>query len=107
MLPSHGVVARTLADLDGSDAVGRLPIVEALSYRRTQSRHAMEAWTPGRMALGSPPLSPGGRDTAREGGVDTFPVAVRGSASTVNDVHYRAAESTMPSASRSSSCSTD
>lgn len=70
--------SRTLADLDGSDAVGRLAIVDALSYRRTQSRRAMEAWTPGRITLGSPSLSPGGRETAREGSVDTFPVAVIG-----------------------------
>ena len=36
-------VARTLADLDGSDAVRRLHVAEALSYRRPQPRAAMAA----------------------------------------------------------------
>jgi len=36
-------VARTLADLDGADAVRRLHIAEALSYRRTESRTALAA----------------------------------------------------------------
>jgi magnesium chelatase family protein len=36
-------VARTLADLDGADAVRRLHIAEALSYRRPQPRQAMAA----------------------------------------------------------------
>jgi magnesium chelatase family protein len=36
-------VARTLADLDGADAVRRLHIAEALSYRRPQPRAAMAA----------------------------------------------------------------
>jgi magnesium chelatase family protein len=36
-------VARTLADLDGADAVRRLHIAEALSYRRTEPRAALVA----------------------------------------------------------------
>ena len=36
-------VVRTLADLDGSDAVRRLHIAEALSYRRSEPRSAMAA----------------------------------------------------------------
>jgi magnesium chelatase family protein len=32
-----------LADLDGSDAVRRLHIAEALSYRRTEPRAALAA----------------------------------------------------------------
>jgi magnesium chelatase family protein len=36
-------VARTLADLDGADAVRRLHIAEALSYRRTEARAALAA----------------------------------------------------------------
>jgi magnesium chelatase family protein len=36
-------VARTLADLDGSDSVRRLHIAEALSYRRSGQRTAMAA----------------------------------------------------------------
>ena len=36
-------VARTLADLDGSDAVRRLHIAEALAWRRPQPRTAMAA----------------------------------------------------------------
>jgi magnesium chelatase family protein len=36
-------VARTLADLDGSAAVRRLHVAEALSYRRAEARRAMAA----------------------------------------------------------------
>jgi magnesium chelatase family protein len=36
-------VARTLADLDGSDAVRRLHVAEALSYRRAEARTALAA----------------------------------------------------------------
>jgi len=36
-------VARTLADLDGSDAVRRLHVAEAISYRRPQPRAAIAA----------------------------------------------------------------
>ena len=36
-------VARTLADLDGSDAVRRLHVAEALSYRRTEPRAVLAA----------------------------------------------------------------
>jgi magnesium chelatase family protein len=36
-------VARTLADLDGADAVRRLHIAEALSYRRQEPRTALAA----------------------------------------------------------------
>jgi magnesium chelatase family protein len=36
-------VARTLADLDGSDAVRRLHVAEALSYRRAEARAALAA----------------------------------------------------------------
>ncbi|HTR83358.1 MAG TPA: YifB family Mg chelatase-like AAA ATPase [Reyranella sp.] len=36
-------VARTLADLDGADAVRRLHIAEALSYRRTEPRAVLAA----------------------------------------------------------------
>jgi len=36
-------VARTLADLDGSDAVRRLHVAEALSYRRQEPRAALAA----------------------------------------------------------------
>jgi magnesium chelatase family protein len=36
-------VARTLADLDGSDGIRRLHIAEALSYRRPQARPALAA----------------------------------------------------------------
>ncbi|WIM11170.1 YifB family Mg chelatase-like AAA ATPase [Enhydrobacter sp.] len=36
-------VARTLADLDGSDAVRRLHVAEALSYRRAEARPALAA----------------------------------------------------------------
>jgi magnesium chelatase family protein len=36
-------VARTLADLDGADAVGRIHLAEALSYRATGERLAAAA----------------------------------------------------------------
>jgi magnesium chelatase family protein len=36
-------VARTLADLDGSDSVRHLHIAEAVSHRRTAQRTAMAA----------------------------------------------------------------
>lgn len=36
-------VARTLADLDGSETVGRIHIAEALSYRGETLRQRMEA----------------------------------------------------------------
>ena len=73
MRPSHARSSRAhSADLGSSDAVGRLPIVEDAEL----PPHAVAARDgnvdAGSDTLGSPSLSPGGRDTAFAGGVDTF-----------------------------------
>jgi len=40
-------VARTLADLDGSDTVGRIHLAEAISYRMAGERLSTAAWIGG------------------------------------------------------------